>query len=204
MSIKTCLKYGGFPEKYMNEDLTFGYILSSLKQPIYSIPYLEIADVPLSWKVFIKQKTVWFWNFLEYIRCYSHPSLKQVPKARRIALLIIGWSRAVYWFFSAFFFGLPLILGIVFLNFKVFLLGTFGFLCFSILPISFLYLYLPRTLEKQGLKSYAENLRSISFLKTAFWLPLIFLSDSIGPWIATWQWIIWKLANVLPDKPKTD
>jgi hypothetical protein len=204
MSIRTCLKYGGFPEKYMNEDLTFGYILSSYQIPIYSIPILEIADVPMNWSSLVRQKTVWFWNFLEYIRCYKDLDFPNIPTARRLALLVIGLGRGAYWFLSAFFFGLPIILGIIFQDWFILIIGTLGFACFSGLPILCLALLLPKTLEVQGFPEYAKRVRSIPLLKMLLALPIVVLSDSIGPWIATTQWINWKLTGILPNKPKTN
>lgn len=204
MSIRICLRYGGYPEKYMNEDLTFGYILSAHQVPIYSISALEIADVPTRWSNFIRQKTVWFWNFLEFIRCYQDLGDSNVPNGRRMALLFIGFGRGMYWMFSSIFFGLPLMIGIAFQDRFIFVLGVAGILCFSFLPILLLKTLLPQELRRQGLMKFEKRIRSISTVKMLFALPIIVLSDSIGPWIATVQWIRWRLTSVLPNKPKTD
>ncbi len=108
MTLNINLRNGGYPANLMTEDLTFGFNLSVNSVPILSLPALELADVPNKFTIFIKQKSVWFWNFLGYINCYKHNIKKGHSRYKLFLLLTQGIGAGAYWFFDTFFIVTPL------------------------------------------------------------------------------------------------
>lgn len=166
MKLSTLLNQGGYPEKFLTEDLTLGYFLSANHVPIVNIDILEVADVPFNFVTYTKQRSVWFWNYIEYISCFFDKRVSEVSLARRMGLLAIGLGRGLHWFFSSVFYFLPIILGILYKNILIISIGVAGIFIFQLMPMLYMINTLPQVLEKQGLKIYADQFKKISKIKT--------------------------------------
>lgn len=203
MTININTSNGGYPTDLLTEDLTFGFILSTKNVPILSLQALEIADVPNCFTIFIKQKSVWFWNFLGYASCYKKMRKQGHKMTQMVPLLVSGLAAGAYWFLDTFFIVAPLVLGVILKSYHIILISILSFISFYIIPQYFLKRNLPDVLEKQGFPEYAKNVRSVSFIKLLPSLCLIILTNSVGPWIATLGYINYIFEGGLPTKYKT-
>mgnify|MGYP001588450760 CR=1 FL=1 len=203
MTINIHCSNGGYPSELLTEDLTFGFILSTKNIPILSLPALELADVPTHFSVFIKQKSVWFWNFLGYGNCYRKMLCQGYPLPKTTSLLIQGIGAGAYWFLDTYFILIPLIISLYYKSSHGVAISILSFLIFYILPQYILFKLLPNILDNQGFSSYAKNVRKVSFVKILPTLCLIIMTNSVGPWIATVKWLRYMVTGRLPAKYKT-
>lgn len=204
MKLSTLLNKGGYPDKFLTEDLTLGYFLSADRVPIVNIDILEVADVPFNFVTYTKQRSVWFWNYIEYVSCFFDKRVSKVPLARRMGLLAIGLGRGLHWFFSSIFYFLPIILGILYKDVHIIYIGIAGIFIFQLMPMLYIINTLPQILEKQGLKVHADNLKTISKTKTLSVTLLLVLTDSLGPWLALSKSVWYLSQKRRPLKYKTD
>lgn len=195
---------GGYPAELLTEDLTFGFILSANNARIMLLPALEVADVPARLTAFIRQKSVWFWNYLGYLDCYKALREKKYPASRLLILLLHGIGAGAYWFFSAIFILAPILLGAILQSPIVLFVSIASYMVFCILPQYVLFKKLPFILHQQGFDKTALNVKAVSFLKILPSLCLITVADSVGPWIATSRCIAYFFTGKLPEKPKTE
>jgi len=203
MTINIHRSNGGYPSELLTEDLTFGFILSTRNIPILSLPALEIADVPTHFSVFIKQKSVWFWNFLGYGNCYRKMLHRGYSIPKTMSLLIQGIGAGTYWFFDTYFILIPLIISLYYKSLYGVVISILSFFIFYILPQYVLFKRLPDILDNQGFPFYAKDIRKVSFVKLLPSLCLIILTNSVGPWIATVKWLRYIASGRLPVKYKT-
>ncbi|MEA3464322.1 MAG: hypothetical protein U9R14_04620 [Patescibacteria group bacterium] len=187
----------------MTEDLTFGFNLSANSVPILSLPALEFADVPNKFAIFIKQKSIWFWNFLGYASCYKYNIKKGHSRYKLFLLLMQGVGAGAYWFFDTFFIITPFIIGVIKNSYLIILLSLISFLIFYILPQFVLFLKLPEALFNQGFKKKAKDLKEVSFLKLLPSLCLIIFTNSVGAWIASAKYMKYLFTGRMPVKYKT-
>lgn len=203
MTLGINLDNGGYPSDLLTEDLTFGFNLSVNSVPILSSPALEIADVPDKFAVFIKQKSVWFWNFLGYLKCYRSNLDKGHSRYRLFLLLVQGLRAGAYWFFDTFFIIIPFMIGIIEKSNLILIISLVSFIIFYILPQYILYLKLPKVLSNQGFSHKASDVSNVSFLKLLPFLCLIIFTNSVGAWIATIKFVKYLFTGKLPVKYKT-
>ena len=203
MTLETNIQNGGYPTDLLTEDLTFGFILSAKSVPIFLLPSLEVADVPEKFTDFVRQKSVWFWNYLGYFSCYKKMLRENFPHKKLFPLLLQGLGGGAYWFFSGAFIIMPILLGVVTKSGPLLIIAIASPLLFSLLPQYILLRKLPRILEQQGLKKIAGNMSGVSFFKIFPWIFLITITDSLGPWIASFHYIISLVSGNLPKKYKT-
>lgn len=203
MTINIHRSNGGYPSELLTEDLTFGFILSTKNIPILSLPALELADVPTHFPVFIKQKSVWFWNFLGYGSCYRKMTRQGYSLHKTTSLLIQGIGAGAYWFLDTFFILIPFIISLYYKSLYGVAISILSFIVFYILPQYILFKLLPGILNNQGFSSYAKNVSKVSFVKILPTLCLIILTNSVGPWIATVKWLRYMSTGRLPTKYKT-
>lgn len=203
MTLETNTRNSGYPTDLLTEDLTFGFILSARNVPIFSLPALELADVPEKFTDFIRQKSVWFWNYIGYISCYRKILSEGVSRKKLIPLFLQGIGGGAYWFFSGIFILLPIFLGIASGSTELLLITITSPLLFSLLPQYILFKTLPDILRCQKLEQYADNMETVSFWKTAPWILLVALMDSVGPWIASFRYLKSLFTGRLPKKYKT-
>ncbi len=203
MTLNINIENGGYPPNLMAEDLTFGFNLSANSVPILSLPALELADVPNKFAVFIKQKSVWFWNFLGYASCYKYNIKKGYSKYRMFLLLMQGVGAGAYWFFDTFFIIAPFIIGIIKNSYFIVLMSLVSFLIFYILPQYVLFLKLSEVLSGQGFYKKAEDIRSVSFMKLLPSLCIVILTNSVGAWVATVKYLKYLITGKIPAKYKT-
>lgn len=203
MTFETNTRNGGYPTDLLTEDLTFGFILSAQNVPIFSIPAIELADVPRRFFDFIRQKSVWFWNYLGYISCYRKMLREDISWKKLVPLFLQGIGGGTYWFFSGTFILFPILIGVISDSIIFTLVAIASPLIFSLLPQYILFKALPRILRYQKLEKYASNMEGVSFWKTTPWLLLVVLTDSVGPWIASFRYLKSLFTGHLPKKYKT-
>ena len=203
MTINIHCSNGGYPSELLTEDLTFGFILSTKNIPILSLPALELADVPTHFSVFIKQKSVWFWNFLGYGNCYKKMLCQGYPLFKTTSLFIQGIGAGAYWFLDTCFILTPLIISLYYKSSHGVVISILSFIIFYIFPQYVLFKLLPNILDSQDFSFYAKNIRKVSFVKILPTLCLIIMTNSVGPWIATVKWLRYMVTGRLPAKYKT-
>lgn len=203
MTLDINIKNNGYPTDLLTEDLTFGFNLSANNVPILFLPALELADVPNSFKIFIKQKSVWFWNFLGYLNCYKNNINQGHSRYRLIFLLIQGIGAGAYWFFDTFFIVVPLLLGIILSSYWIVFFSLISFLIFYIFPQYLLLYKMPSVLLSQEYYDKAKDINRISFIKLLPSLCLVILTNSVGAWIATVKYVKYMIIGKLPIKYKT-
>ena len=130
---------GGYPTHTLTEDHTFSFLLSARKVPIKLLPVMEIADVPQKLKSFIKQRTIWFWNYLGYLNIYSFLRKAGHSHKQLIPLLAQGLGGGLYWFFSSIFMTLPIIIGIITTKWTIIYLSVASTIIFVLLPQYYLF-----------------------------------------------------------------
>jgi hypothetical protein len=203
MTLQLHRQNGGYPTDLLTEDLTLGYILSVKNIPILSLPALEIASVPGEFNIFIKQRSVWFWNYLGYIVCYRKMRQQGYPSSRLSSLLFQGIAGGAYWFGSSLFVIIPVLLSVFLHSYLLLASILISALIFCILPHYILLRTLPSVLLQQEFPDISKHVANTSFFRLLPSLCLIILADSIGPWIATLQCFQYLVTGRLPRKYKT-
>ena len=203
MTLGINIENKGYPTDLLTEDLTFGFMLSAKNIPILSLPALEIADVPSRFSIFIKQKSVWFWNFLGYPTCYKKMLKQGHLKSQMIPLLLQGIGAGAYWFFDTFFIIIPFVLAALLKSYLLTAIALLSYVIFYAVPQYILLQKLPTMLKNQGFPDFAEKVQKISFFKLFPSLVLITLTNSVGAWIATVKSINFFWTGKLPVKYKT-
>jgi hypothetical protein len=203
MTLSLNFDNGGYPSDLLTEDLTFGFNLSANNVPILSLPALELADVPSRFTIFIKQKSVWFWNFLGYLSCYKNNLKNGHSRYKLFLLLMQGIGAGAYWFFDTFFILIPFVVAFILNSGLILFFSILSFLVFYILPQYVLFYRPPQVLSRQGFRKKAREIKSISFIKLLPTLCLIILANSVGAWIATYKFIEYRVTGNMPIKYKT-
>lgn len=196
-------RMGGYPQDLLTEDLTFGFLLSAQSIPIKQMLALEVAGVPDNLSVFIKQGSVWFWNYLGYFSCYQKSLALEVSKIRLVLLLAKGISRGIYWFSSTLFIIIPIVIIIVHGWYLALFIPILSIVFFNIVPVFILHKKLPKLLHDQGFDEIADKVVKVSFSSILPSLIVIFLTDSLGTWIATARYFMFLITGNLPKKYKT-
>ena len=204
MSLSMWRDANGYPTDLMTEDLTLGFLLSAKRAPIQPVVSLELADVPRSWPIFTRQRSVWFWNYLGYISCYRRVRREGVSRATASRLFLQGMGAGAYWFFLSLFFLVPFVVSARYASPLVLAVAVLGLVAFGIAPVFFLFKRLPPVLRSQGFAAEAERVGRVSFLTLVPSLALIFFTDSLGPWIATLRYVRYLCTGSMPTKGKTE
>lgn len=204
MSLGVHKMNGMYPTDLFTEDLTFGFILSANKVPILSLPALELADVPSQFATFIRQKSVWFWNYLGYFTCYKKMRSQGSSVINLSFLIMQGVAGGAYWFFSAFFIAAPIVASLILGHYVMSIVFLVLACIFSVTPQYMLFKKLPGVLRSQGFTEKAEEVSKVSFLRLLPALCLILVTDSVGAWIATYKYINSSFSGRLPLKYKTE
>ena len=203
MSVSTHNKYGGYPSELITEDLTFAFILSANQVPIYLLPAMEVADVPLNLLAFIRQRSVWIWNYMSYFWCFNQMRKAGKKPVYLTLLLIQGLGAGIYWLMASIFVFGPIIIGILQQSLAILLLASFCILFFSILPHYVLFKSLPPVLKSQGMSSFAREIKNISFGPIIPYLLVVVATDSVGPWIGVLKAVSFFLTGSQPKKHQT-
>lgn len=182
------------PQDILNEDLPYGLMVCALREPVYSIPSLELASTPSKLRNVYRQKSVWFNPFFEF---YSYARLLRKnriyqSKAELNYLLIKAYARLSIWLLHS-----SVILGgLVVSLFAGLLYTVIWFIAFG------LYWLIPAlymTRVRQEIQNGGSN-TYLSVIAGSFYA----LTHSIGPIWALGRWIRAKIRGVRPSKPKTD
>lgn len=172
-------KIGGFPTFNKNDDLSLGYLTSTISGKIYPIPLLDFCQISRTALNSIKQYKFWFTGSSKYysdIKYYISKYNIKLPKKQRFLFKTQGGIRNFLWAWRS---------NLIIFNF---LLGIFSgsilYLILSLLSI-LLYVIVPYYVTYFELKSLNKiNLK----IRTLILAPIIsflnFIIRGIGPCIA--------------------
>lgn len=102
------LKEIKFPAKFYPEDMFYGFILNSLKEPIIPIPALDYSETPSSLKELFFQRALWFIGpfsgnkYRNYVQ-NTYKNIYSKEKFRIIALSASVIFNSVRWLLTSFF-----------------------------------------------------------------------------------------------------
>lgn len=181
-------------EDVLNEDLPYGLMACSLREPIYSIPSLELASTPSKLENVYKQKSVWFNPFFEFLGYGTTLEARGSYKSKRELWFLVfqAYVPLTIWLLH----GFIILGGLVFsiLAGWLYLIIWFsGFSAYWFIPA----LYVTR---KRKWIANGGNNTYISILAGSMYV----MSHSIGPILAVFRWIPAFVKGVKPNKPKTE
>jgi hemolysin-activating ACP:hemolysin acyltransferase len=186
------------PTNLMNEDLPFGYYRSCEREPIAPLPLLENAESPETIRGVVNQKRVWFWPYLEYLKCRKRSLEEREYKSRMEVewLTTQGLMVGFIWFFQSIAFTLPLIIGIVYLDLIIVSLW---------LAIMLIYWIAPITHMQKEILSKNQTWNSPRLMTGDYLCIVPFLAFySLGPWLATKDKVKRRLFDTTIRKMKTE
>jgi hypothetical protein len=102
------LKKIKFPTNFYPEDMFYGFILNSLKEPIIPIPALDNSEMPVSFKELFIQRAFWFlgpFSGNKY-RNYVKNTYKNIYSKERFRILALSASvifNSIRWLLTSFF-----------------------------------------------------------------------------------------------------
>lgn len=193
----------GMPTGTMTEDLSFGFILSLLGEPIRPIPVLESAEMPNSIVGALRQKYVWFFGPMDHV-AYARSFLKHY--AERASRWLVGWFviqgllPALAW----------LVAGWILLYIITFPIFT-GSISYYVLgwgnALFYLFTFFLTTLNIGFLNRLSFRKESINFGEALgallFIFPMILL-HSLPPLVSVLAKVQFALTGRDPVKPKTE
>jgi len=192
------------PTGTVTEDLFFGYVLSLLGEPIFPVPLLEGAEVPVIFRNTLQQKYVWFFGPLDHLKYSSYFKFKFPQKTSiylRSWFTFQGLIPAVAWFCSGWFFILivtfPLLAG----NWLLFWLGLALFIINA--PLSYLFILVNHKFISR-ISSGSENICALDFLWIVLLSPIAVFLHSLPPWLTLYRSVVSVFTNKYPQKPKTE
>lgn len=188
------------PTITVTEDLFFGYILSSLGEPINPLPVFENAEAPSTFLTAMKQKYVWFFGPADHFS-YEKFFRDRFPNSSNFLALkwftFQGILPAVIWFFMGWLFLFVLLYPLVMHNYHLF----FGsmLLWFFYGPLSYMVvLFFSQKMNKLTHIKYQDY-----FLLVLFSFPAVFM-HSLPPMFTLGAKIHSFFTKKEPFKPKTE
>jgi glycosyltransferase involved in cell wall biosynthesis len=181
-------------EDVLNEDLPYGLMACALREPIYSIPSLELASTPSKLANVYKQKSVWFNPFFEFHIYGKELETRGLYKSRRELWFLVfqAYIPLVIWLLHSFVAVGGLILG-----------ALAGWLYVFVWLMAFsLYWFIPAIYVTRKRKEIANGGSNsyISILAGSVYA----MSHSIGPIWSILRWIPAFFKGAKPNKPKTE
>lgn len=183
-----------FSEDVLNEDLPYGLMACALREPIYSIPSLELALTPSKLANVYKQKSVWFNPFFEFHTYGKTLEARGFYESRRELWFLVfqAYIPLVIWLLHSF----VVVSGLIFSVLAGWLYVFIWFIAFS------LYWFIPAiyvTRKRIEIANGGSN-SYISILAGSVYV----MSHSIGPIWSILRWIPAFIKGVKPNKPKTE
>ncbi|MGI6371038.1 MAG: glycosyltransferase [Patescibacteria group bacterium] len=190
----TLRSIGWLPEETYNEDLPLGYQLSAKRIPIYVLKLFERAETPNRFRSIINQKKIWFWSYLEYPRLFGITRKKMGIKSSALLVLVFrGLVRGLSWYTLSIIYLIPIIIT---LWQKEWLLLAVTITLMVLLQL------IPNFLV--GLTLNDSTKKYYNAIITSLFSIIILFTDSVGPWLASVQYLIKSVSNVYPEKNKTE
>ncbi len=194
-------KLGFLPVKTLNEDLSFGFILSAKKIPIYPLKSLEIADTPETLSSLINQKKVWFHSYLEYYKARSI-SLRHNTDKRIVNILFIrGSIYGISWLLNSYLLIVPIIFSLVYRELDFFYITLLFLLIYNFIPY---YSLLGKVEERYFVSDFSVSFSFFERVVLSFFSVLIFFTDSIGPTLSVFERFVKKINGKKIKKKKTE
>lgn len=181
-------------EDVLNEDLPYGLMACALREPINSIPSLELASTPSKLANVYKQKSVWFNPFFELYSYGKTLETKGLYKSKHELWFLIfqAYIPLVIWLSHSF----VVVGGLIFSVLAGWLYVCIWFMAFSA------YWFMPAlyvTRKRLGVVNGGNNTFVSIFAGSVY-----AMSHSIGPIWSILRWIPASVKGVKPNKPKTD
>ena len=173
-------KIGGFPTHNKNDDLSLGYLTSTINGQLYPIPLLDFCQISRTTSNSIKQYKFWYTGSSRYYLDVKYYMLKynvNLSKIQKNLFKIQGAIRNFLWAWHSNLIILNLILSIV-CKLKVYIiLSLLSILIYVVIPYYITYLELNTLKSKLKLK-----------IRTLIFAPVIstinFVIRGIGPCMA--------------------
>jgi hypothetical protein len=197
------LKYK-IPTETVNEDLPFGYYQCALGEPILPIRILENSDSPETITSLINQKKVWFWPYLEYLKC-RNIVIERGQLRNKMELNLLTYQAiftGIVWFFQSFIFLTPLIIGLILLNKMLLLSWIIAISLYWIIPITLVYMKLPALENQANGKKSSLQIHDLLLIYISGILNIFM--HSLGPILCFYQYIQIKLGRSRLVKDKTE
>jgi len=182
------------PQSILNEDLPYGLQACALHEPIYPIPSLELASTPARIMSVYRQKSTWFNPFFEFIN-YGKELVHQklyVSKLEVFWLLLQAYLSLFIWLIHSIVLTGGLAMSI-FAGWQYIIVWIVALFTYWVIPASIV----------THKRRYLANGGSNSYLSISAGMPYV-LTHSVGPFIATYNWLIASIRGVKPVKRKTD
>ncbi len=196
-------KLGYFPLETKNEDLPFGFKACTKNIPIIPLSVLEMAETPATVKYLINQKKVWYWSYLDYLKCRKM-ALDDGSSNRVLinSLTVQGLWNGFVWFISSLLFLVPLTVGLIFLNKPLLIVLFLSLLLFHYYPFNFILFKLNKLQQLAGGQKISLKISEFLLMPT-IGLVILF-TDSVGPWLAAVEKIKFILTDKISYKQKTE
>lgn len=183
-----------FSEDVLNEDLPYGLMACALREPIYSVPSLELASTPSKLANVYKQKSVWFNPFFEFVSYGKMLESRGIYRSRRELWLLVfqAYIPLFIWLSHSFIIVGGLVASVLAGWFYVY----FWFMAFSA------YWFMP-ALYITNKRKVMANGGTTTYI-SIFAGSLYAISHSIGPILSIFRWIPASFRGIKPHKPKTE
>lgn len=183
-----------FSEDVLNEDLPYGLMACALREPIYSVPSLELASTPSKLANVYKQKSVWFNPFFEFVGYGKMLESRGYYRSKRELWFLVfqAYVPLFIWLFHSF----VVVAGLIFSALAGWLYLCFWFSVFSA------YWFIPAlymTNKRKDMTNGGNNTYISIFAGS-----LYAMSHSIGPIWSIFRWVPVFFRGTKPSKPKTE
>lgn len=183
-----------FSEDVLNEDLPYGLMACALREPIYSVPSLELASTPSKLASVYRQKSVWFNPFFEFVSYGKMLESKGIYRSRRELWFLVfqAYIPLFIWLSHSF-----IIVGGLFAS----VLAGWFYVCLWFVAFS-AYWFVPAlyiTNKRKEMTNGGSN-TYVSIFAGSFYA----VSHSIGPILSIFRWIPAFIWGIKPNKPKTE
>lgn len=169
-------KIGGFPIINKNDDLSFGYLLSTLGEPLIPIPDLDVCNISFNFIETIKQYEFWSKgsnSFYKDIKFYEKKYNVNLSKMQRILFKLQGNLRNMLWAWRGFIWLLLMLISVL-IDKKLTFFCLISLLIYTALPQIVVYIEL-KIISKIHLKNATLGI---------IFSPLNLLFRGIGPSIS--------------------
>lgn len=192
------------PTETVNEDLPFGYYQCCKGEPILPVPILENSESPETIKSLLNQKKVWFWPYLEYLKC-RRLVFKRGDYRSKLEVNLLTYQAiltGLIWLLQSFVFMTPLLLVLLIGNIYLLIFYVLGLVLYWFLPISYIYRNLS-FLESLS-ASYRTERSARDLIFSSVGGIFVISTHSIGPINCILDFIRIKFSKKALSKEKTE
>lgn len=169
----------GFPEYNKNDDLSLGYLASTLESEVFPLPSLDYCQISPEQKTTVSQYRSWYSGSARYFQDIEHYSRIfniQLPKYQKAIFFLQGALRNFFWAWRGVIWIFCLLLALISCDLSLLLTVIAGLLLYVTIPLTLTVCFFYRlgTLKAK---------RAVSFFALVL-APINFIMRGIGPCIA--------------------